>query len=126
MNQEKSVDESWKETAETQKENLDHAPAEESKQESPAETAGFEVNFVNYVTSLGFQTMIFLGEIDNPITQKKDQNLDQAKFLIDTLAMLKEKTQGNLSEQEDSLLSATVYELQLKFVEIKDKAEKQE
>ena len=57
--------------------------------EGPAETtsAGGEpqLDFFNYIASLGFQTMIFLGEMPNPITNKVEKNLKQAKFLIDTL-----------------------------------------
>ena len=65
--------------------------------------------------------MIFLGEIPNPITEKTEKNIDQAKFLIDTLAMLKDKTKGNLSKQEEDLLNASVYELQMKYVDIMQK-----
>lgn len=83
--------------------------------------APIEINFINYVTSLGFQAMIFLGEIPSPITERIEKNIDQAKFLIDTLAMLKDKTKGNLSKQEDELLNASVYELQMKYVEILQK-----
>ncbi|OGX07334.1 MAG: hypothetical protein A2Y03_10985 [Omnitrophica WOR_2 bacterium GWF2_38_59] len=80
-----------------------------------------EINFINYITSLGFQAMIFLGEIPNPITGETENNIDQAKFLIDTLALLKDKTKGNLSRQEADLLNASVYELQMKYVEILQK-----
>ena len=55
--------------------------------------------------------------------QESEKNLQQAKFLIDTLMMLKEKTQGNLTEQEESLLNASCYELQLKYL---DKTKKEQ
>ena len=42
-----------------------------------------EVNFFNYVASMGYQSMIFLGEVPNPLTQEVTQSLRQAKFLID-------------------------------------------
>ena len=83
-----------------------------------------QVDFLNYITSLGFQTLIFLGEVPNPVTNEQQKNLDQAKFLIDTLSMLKEKTAGNLNDQEKNLLDASVYELQLKYVDILQKEEK--
>ena len=50
-----------------------------------------EINFVNYITSLGFQALIFMGEIPNPLTNQTEKNLIQSKFIIDTLVMLKEK-----------------------------------
>ena len=76
------------------------------------------LNFFNYIASLGFQTMIFLGEMPNPITNQVEKNLKQAKFLIDTLIILRDKTKGNLSKEEDDLLNGSIYELQLRYVEL--------
>jgi len=77
-----------------------------------------QLNFFNYIASLGFQTMIFLGEMPNPITNKAEKNLKQAKFLIDTLVILRDKTKGNLSKEEDDLLNGSIYELQLRYVDL--------
>ncbi len=73
---------------------------------------------MNYVSSLGFQSLIFMGVVPNPMTNEVTKNLDQAKFLIDTLVMIKGKTEGNLEKQEEDLLNATCYELQMKYVEV--------
>ena len=62
--------------------------------------------------------MIFLGEMPNPITNKIEKNLKQAKFLIDTLVILRDKTKGNLSKEEDDLLNGSIYELQLRYVDL--------
>jgi len=77
-----------------------------------------QLDFFNYIASLGFQTMIFLGEMPNPITNQVEQNLKQAKFLIDTLVILRDKTKGNLSKEEDDLLNGSIYELQLRYVDL--------
>ncbi|MFA5087475.1 MAG: DUF1844 domain-containing protein [Candidatus Omnitrophota bacterium] len=136
---EKYVDESWKESVEKEKEDgpsggPDKLPAsvgEQSEQDlsrgkgpdgSPSEES-FEINFSNYVASLAFQAMIFLGEIPNPITQKVEKNFKQAKFIIDTLRMMRDKTSGNLDQPEADLLSATLYELQMKYLELQKPAE---
>jgi hypothetical protein len=71
--------------------------------------------------SMGYQAMIFVGEIPNPMTGKQETNLRQAKFLIDTLQLLKEKTKGNLNPQEENMLTASLYELQMKYVEAVNK-----
>ncbi len=76
-----------------------------------------QLDFFNYIASLGFQAMIFLGEMPNPITNQVDKNLKQAKFLIDTLGLLRDKTTGNLSKEEAELLNGSIYELQLRYVE---------
>jgi hypothetical protein len=90
-------------------------PQEQEPKDAAAEP---QLDFFNYIASLGFQTMIFLGEMPNPITNQVEKNLKQAKFLIDTLLILRDKTKGNLSKEEDDLLNGSIYELQLRFVEL--------
>jgi hypothetical protein len=80
-----------------------------------------EAIFMNYIAGLAYQAMVFLGDVPNPVTKLIDRNLDQAKFIIDTLAVLREKTKGNLSAKEANLLNSSIYELQMKFVEISQK-----
>ncbi len=80
-----------------------------------------QLDFFNYIASLSYQAMIFLGEVPNPITNQTEKNLKQAKFLIDTLILLKEKTVGNLSKEEAELINNSVYELQRRFVEVSQK-----
>ena len=82
------------------------------------QTCALPIYFFNYIASLGFQTMIFLGEMPNPITHQTEKNLKQAKFLIDTLVILRDKTKGNLSKEEDDLLNGSIYELQLRYVDL--------
>jgi Domain of unknown function (DUF1844) len=91
------------------------APKAEESKDAPAEPT---LDFFNYIASLGFQTMIFLGEMPNPITNQVEKNLKQAKFLIDTLVILRDKTKGNLSKEEDDLLNGSIYELQLRYVDL--------
>ena len=98
------------------------ASSPKTPQEGPAEKTTAEgepqLDFFNYIASLGFQAMIFLGEMPNPMTNKVEKNLKQAKFLIDTLIILRDKTKGNLSKEEDDLLNGSIYELQLRYVEL--------
>jgi len=142
MNKEKYVDESWKEQALKEKDVLAGGSQQQAGQEAPvndkvtqqfqgvqagAEQAqAIEVNFLNYITSLGFQAMIFMGEIPNPATNEVGKDLNQAKFLIDTLSMLGEKTAGNLNDQEKDLLENSIHELQMKYVQISDAGESAE
>jgi len=59
--------------------------------------------------------------LENPITKKIEKNLEQARFLIDTLAILKEKTKGNLTKEEEALLDDALFNLRLMYVEEKNK-----
>ena len=123
MNRDKHVDESWKDSVAGEKE-AKHSHGDNcgcGHSHGEAETGdgvdSMEINFINYISSLAFQALIFLGELPNPLDDSKiEKNLPQAKFLIDTLVMIREKTKNNLSPEEENLISATVYELQMKFV----------
>jgi len=74
-------------------------------------------DFSFFVTTLGIQASIFLGILENPVTHKKEEDLIQAKFIIDTLSMIKEKTTGNLTQEENTLLENVLYELRMQYVE---------
>jgi len=75
-----------------------------------------ELNFQTFVLSLGTATFIALGEVENPVTKKKEENLEAAKQNIRLLEILSEKTAGNLDASESQLLSQVLYETRMKFV----------
>ncbi|MCP4649891.1 MAG: DUF1844 domain-containing protein [PVC group bacterium] len=76
------------------------------------------VDFSLFISSLGMQALLSLGEIENPMTNKKEQDLIQAKYLIDTMEMIQGKTTGNLTDDEQKMLDQILYELRMKFVSI--------
>ncbi len=76
------------------------------------------INFSTFILSLNTAALVHLGEIPDPITNKKEINLTLAKQTIDTLEMLKEKTKGNLTSEEAKLLQTILYELKLKFLKL--------
>ncbi|RUM39088.1 MAG: DUF1844 domain-containing protein [Desulfobulbus sp.] len=77
-----------------------------------------EVTFSSFILSLNTSALYHLGEIGDPQTGRKTVDLDLAKNAIDTLALLKEKTRGNLSSDEGELLTRVVYELKMRFVQV--------
>lgn len=78
-----------------------------------------EASFSTLITSIAEAALMHLGFIKNPQTQKEDKNMELAQVNIDLLVLLKEKTKGNLSEEETNLLNAIITDLQLKFVQAK-------
>jgi hypothetical protein len=66
-----------------------------------------------------------LGKIPNPMTNKVERDLEQARMSIDLLDMLKARTQGNLSEDESRVLEQVLRELKLNFVDESDKEKKE-
>jgi hypothetical protein len=61
--------------------------------------------------------MIYLGKVVHPATGKIERNLDGARFSIDLLGMLEEKTRGNLTAEESKLLEQTLTNLRLNYVD---------
>ncbi len=117
MDDERKVDESWKEQANKEKTDV----KEEVKQEIPKD---FQADFKFFITTLAMQATIALGEVPNPMDNKKEANLPQAKFIIDVLDILKLKTKGNLTEEEEKLLSELIYGLQMSYAACADKEKK--
>ncbi len=76
-----------------------------------------EASFSLFTSSLVTQALISLGEVENPFSKKNEQNLDQAKFTIDTLEIIREKTKGNLTEDEAKLLDTALYDLRMGYIE---------
>lgn len=108
----KNIDESWKDSVRQEKQKTD---AEGEVPQIPEATFSF------FVTTLGIQIAIALGEMPNPATNKTEENLDQAQYLIDTLDMLKEKTKNNLNKEEEGLLDHFLYDFRTKFVAKKER-----
>ena len=76
----------------------------------------FQIDFSTFIMSLTSSAFYHLGDIADPETGKTETNLPAVQQTIDMLIMLREKTQGNLTEEEAKLLEQLVYELQMKFV----------
>lgn len=113
---EKKVDESWKEQAESVKEKAaatqSSAKSKPDAKSRPAETSK---TFLSLVQSLGYQALMNLGDIPNPMTQQTELNPEGAKEAIDLLIALRDKTQGNLSDEEKKMLETLITQLQIKF-----------
>ncbi|MBI4711790.1 MAG: DUF1844 domain-containing protein [Planctomycetes bacterium] len=123
MVDEKKVDEGWKQQARAEKERLAKEPtASASAGASADEEEGMaEPDFNTFVASMAAQTLMALGQMEHPATRKKEVNIPHAKYTIDILTMLKEKTKGNLTPEEAQSLEQTLYNLQMLFVKVQTK-----
>lgn len=75
-----------------------------------------EARFDLFVSGLAMEALIALGDMANPVTRRQSVNLAQAKYLIDVLGILEEKTAGNLSVDEQRLLQDTLYQLRMRYM----------
>ena len=106
-NLDKKVDESWKDKA--KQEDLS---SDEKGQEHPP----LEPSLAFFLTSLGMQAYMALGVVANPATNQTHKDLDQAKYIIDILGILEEKTKGNRDKDETEILEHLLADLRLAYV----------
>jgi len=81
--------------------------------------------FIEFVVMHAQNAALFLGQIPNPRTGEAEVNLDLARMFIDQLAMIQEKTRGNLTSEEAKVLSNALSNLQMAFVEVSGGAQPQ-
>jgi hypothetical protein len=79
--------------------------------------------FHYFVLQQQMAAMMYLGKMVRPDTGQVDRNLDAAKFTIDLLGMLEEKTKGNLTAEESQLLQQVVTTLRLNFIDERKREE---
>ncbi len=82
--------------------------------QSPA--SPFEAQFSALITGLATQALIALGELPDPTTQTKQINIPMARFNIDLLIILQQKTKNNLDSHEKDLLQFLIQDVQNKFL----------
>ena len=92
---------------------------EEPKREEPQKVPLPEVSLSSLVFSLSSSALLHLGEIADPQTGEKKEDFALAKHSIDTIGMLKGKTKGNLTEEEDKFLESILTDLRWRYVKAK-------
>jgi uncharacterized protein DUF1844 len=76
------------------------------------------LDFTSFVISLASTAAIHFGDMPDPVTGEKAQvNLAGAAQMIDILALLDQKTRGNLTAEERQVLEQVLYELRLRYIE---------
>ena len=111
------IDDDWKAQARAEKEKL----AEEAKTPKAGPQAPRDLppaSFETLVSSMAMPAMIMLGMIPDPRDGERRVDLDEAKYHIDSLAVLDEKTKGNLEDAETKLLDQTLHELRTQYVRL--------
>jgi hypothetical protein len=86
--------------------------------EQPHPPGAGDISFIGFVISLASTAAVHFGDVENPVSGAKDQpNLPAAKQMIDILTLLEQKTKGNLTAEERTLLEQVLYELRMRFVQ---------
>ncbi len=115
------VDEDWKAEAQKEKEILaaqEEAEKEKKQEEKEARGPLPEGNFAALVSMLTTQALFALGLLQVKDQEKKEPDLEIAKYNIDILETIREKTKGNLTKEEETVLSNTLNELRMGYVRV--------
>ncbi len=119
------IDEDWKSQVQAEKEQAEKAKS------APATTAADEppqandpqmppASFELLLTTLATEALVALGQVPHPATGKPQVQRNQAKFLIDTLDVLRDKTKGNLAAGEQQLLDSLLHQMRMVFIQTAD------
>jgi len=131
----KHIDEGWKEKAREERESLAHESAssgatEAEKQDAEEEKPGESgeslgefppPDFATFISGLATQAFVYLGQVESPVSGKKEKDLGAARHVLDTLGMLEEKTRGNLTQEEAAYLEELLYNLRMFYIRENDK-----
>ncbi len=115
------VDEDWKAEAQREKEIL--AAQEEAEKKKPQEEKQArgplpQGNFAALISMLTTQALFALGLLQVKGQEKREPDLELAKYNIDMLETLEEKTKGNLTKEEETVLVNTLNELRMGYVKV--------
>ncbi len=114
------IDADWKAQAQAEKEKL--AQQDQASQDKPGGAGGPgglpPANFESLMSTMVTQALFALGAIPDPRTGQRVQHLDLARHHIDMLGVLEEKTKGNLTDEEQKMLSSTTYELRSRYIQL--------
>jgi hypothetical protein len=101
-------------------ESFDAAGEEMGAEEDEEDIPGAEdpASFVNFLSTLATNAAAALGAMPHPATGKRTLDLDTGKYWLDIMAMLREKTKGNLHAQEGRLLDGILGDLRLQYVQL--------
>lgn len=92
------------------------AAGDKSQNPSSQGNQTLEANFSTLALSIGSSAAMALGMAPNPVTGKTEKDLNLARFNIDLLRMLRDKTRGNLTPDEQKFIESICTDLQMKFV----------
>ncbi|MBE7492993.1 MAG: DUF1844 domain-containing protein [Planctomycetes bacterium] len=129
------VDSDWKAQAEREKEQLSAKLGEDKKPERAAQAPAADqgqapqmpkADFLTHCASVATQAMIFMGAIRHPMTNEVEFDPIQARYLIDTLQMLKDKTRGNLDAKETQAVDDMLGELKMVWVQVIQELQRQQ
>lgn len=117
----KKVDSEWKRKAEEDKAKLGAASEKAEEKQREQDEPLPPPTFVQFLGGLELEARMALGDMKHPVTKEVRKDLLAAQYVIETLALIQEKTKGNLDTDEEIRLQNLLTDLRFRFVEAKKK-----
>lgn len=121
------IDEDWKAQVQAEREAAVSEPASAggTKPSGAAPSIAHDLqmppaSFEMLVTTLATEALVALGQMPHPMTGKAELQHDHAQYLIDTLDVLRQKTRGNLTPEEQELIESVLHQLRMVFIAVAD------
>jgi hypothetical protein len=118
----KKVDESWKDGIEKDASHheaiLETAKQEKAKKKTTSPES--QKKFTHFLMGIATQALYLMGAIEGG----PEKDLNGAKEMIDILQLIKDRTEGNLSEEEEKAFEKILYDLQMRYVQLTDSDQK--
>lgn len=117
------IDDDWKEEARKEKEVLIEQERQDGEKKAEAQSSDRSAplpaaDLSGLINMLATQSFFALGVVKTKEDEEPRKDLEMAKFNIDMLGIVEEKTQGNLTDQEASMLSDTLQQLRMVYVQV--------
>lgn len=117
------IDDDWKEEARKEKEVLIEQERQDGEKKAETQSSGRSAplpaaDLSGLINMLATQSFFALGVVKTKEDEEPRKDLEMAKFNIDMLGIVEEKTQGNLTDQEASMLSDTLQQLRMVYVQV--------
>ena len=119
------VDESWKARVEAEKEEYQRRKESGEAETTPQEDSVRqwpEPSLALLFTTMATQAMVAMGLVPHPASGKAELRVDEEKHFVDTLQMLQEKTEGNRTPEENSMLDNVLHELRMSYLAVRQNA----
>ncbi|HTL51563.1 MAG TPA: DUF1844 domain-containing protein [Planctomycetota bacterium] len=117
----KSVDHDWKNRVSEERRRQEEEEARRAAEKQETRETSVPATFMNFMSEYAMRGMVLLGQIPYPGSDDRVIDIAGARYTIDILAVIQDKTKNNLSKDEESYMRNALYELRLRFVDVSEK-----
>lgn len=120
----KSIDTDWKNKVSAERQQAEEAAAKKAVEDQETRESAVPATFMSFLSEYAMRAMVLMGMIPYPGSDDRVIDIGGARFTIDILGVIQDKTKNNLTPEENDYLRNALYELRIRFVDVADKIAK--